>query len=155
VIEQDLLEAGRHLESSLDQEHADATDAADEDMPGSGCAVTRSGVSRQGDRGGQAHLGKKPISAPSLKRPRSMNTIPVRTALKAKLTMTVGMMTCGWGRGRVGRVQFHVFTHFEFETRTLSSPTSAVIRLTRMWKKGTASIIMEPLPPLLEDERQI
>jgi Na+/glutamate symporter len=28
-----------------------------------------------------------------------------------------------------------------------SSPTSVAMMLTRMWKNGTASIIIEPLPP--------
>ena len=46
-------------------------------------------------------------------------------AEKANETIVVAMMTSGW-----------------------SSPTLAVITLQMMWKNGTASIIMDPLPPL-------
>lgn len=35
---------------------------------------------------------------------------------------------------------------------TLSSPTLAVMTPTMMWKKGTASIIIDPFPPLRRGE---
>jgi len=81
--------------------------------------------------------GKYPINEPSLKAPRVKKTRPVSIELKANATMVVEMIA--WSYESV-YVQDGFF-------KLTSSPISDWIMLTRMWKNGTASIIIEPFPP--------
>lgn len=89
------------------------------------------------------------LVSPAQERTRSNS--PVRIELKAKETMVVAMILAGYN------ISTCTLAHPEYCCNAsssghsgyplTSSPISLSMMFTRIWKNGTASIIIDPLPP--------